>query len=443
MRIRSSLNAPLKKGVLYNMKVLKLGSVGPSVELLQLALGRAGARSLAPDGIFGSATKAALRAFQSDNGLAADGVAGPATHRALMPYYTGFASHRIHRGDTLFALSQLYNVPLSAILTANPGIAPEKLAVGSSVVIPLPFDIVPTNISFTSALVSYCVRGIAARYPFVKTGQIGKSVMGRPLWYLSIGEGEKSVFYNAAHHANEWITVPLLLSFAEKLARAYAEGGKIFGRSAKEIYKSAAIYIAPCVDPDGVDLVTGELTCGEFYNGAVRIAQSYPNIPFPSGWKANIRGTDLNLQYPAGWEQARENKFALGVVGPAPADYVGSSPLSAPESRAMYDFTLARSPQLTLAYHTQGEVIYWRYLDLLPPRSREIAETFSAVSGYAVEETPFASGFAGYKDWFIQNFDRPGYTIEAGRGINPLPTGQFDEIFEDNLGILTLAPLLI
>lgn len=184
MRIRSSLKAPLKKGVLYNMKVLKLGSVGPSVELLQLALGRAGARSLAPDGIFGNATKAALRTFQSDNGLAADGVAGPATHRALMPYYTGFASHRIHRGDTLFALSQLYNVPLSAILTANPGIAPEKLAVGSSVVIPLPFDIVPTNISFTSALVSYCVRGIAARYPFVKTGQIGKSVMGRPLWYL-------------------------------------------------------------------------------------------------------------------------------------------------------------------------------------------------------------------------------------------------------------------
>ena len=144
------------------MKVLKLGSVGPSVELLQLALGRAGARSLAPDGIFGSATKAALRAFQSNNGLAADGVAGPATHRALMPYYTGFASHRIHRGDTLFALSQLYNVPLTAILTANPGIVPEKLAVGSSVVIPLPFDIVPTNISFTSALVSYCVRGIGA-----------------------------------------------------------------------------------------------------------------------------------------------------------------------------------------------------------------------------------------------------------------------------------------
>ena len=43
----------------------------------------------------------------------------------------------------------------------------------------------------------------------------------------------------------------------------------------------------------------------------------------------------------------------------------------------------------------------------------EIAEYFGRISGYAVEETPYNSGFAGYKDWFIQYYDRPGYTIEA------------------------------
>ena len=58
-----------------------------------------------------------------------------------------------------------------------------------------------------------------------------------------------------------------------------------------------------------------------------------------------------------------------------------------------------------------------------------------------MEETPYASGFAGYKDWFIQNFRRPGYTIEAGSGTNPLPLSQFDEIYRDNLGILTTAAL--
>ncbi len=424
------------------MKILKTGSAGPSTELLQLALCRAGAGPLAVDGVFGSATKSALRRFQAENGLAADGIAGPATQAALTPYYTGFAVHRIHRGDTLFSLARQYKVPLSAILTANPGIVPESLAVGSSVTVPLPFDIVPENIAFTARLVSFCVRGIAARYPFVKTGQLGRSVMGRPLWYLALGEGERRVFYNAAHHANEWITIPLLLRFAEQLARAYAENGSVFGRSARELYGAASIYIAPCVDPDGVDLVTGELTGGEYYDAALRIARDYPAVPFPSGWKANIRGTDLNLQYPAGWEQARENKFALGVVSPAPADYVGPSPLSAPESRAMYDFTLALAPQLTLSYHTQGEVIYWRYLDLEPKGARGIADTFAAVSGYSVEDTPFASGFAGYKDWFISRFDRPGFTVEAGRGVNPLPIGDFDKIYADNLGILTLAAAL-
>lgn len=421
------------------MKILKQGSVGPSVGLLQLALHRAGAAELATDGVFGAATRAALRTFQSDNGLAADGIAGPATQAALTPYYTGFAEHRIHRGDTLFSLAQQYNVPLPAILTANPGIRPESLAVGSRLVIPLPFDIVPTNLAFTSRLVAYCVRGIAARYPFVRLGRIGRSVMGRPLWYLALGEGEERVLYNAAHHANEWITIPVLLKFAEQFARAYAENGKIFGQSARELYRAASVYIVPCVDPDGVDLVTGELTGGEYYDGALRIARDYPDVPFPSGWKANILGTDLNLQYPAGWEQARENKFARGVVSPAPADYVGVSPLSAPESRAMYDFTLALSPRLTLSYHTQGGVIYWRYLDLAPSGALGLADAFAAVSGYSVEDTPYASGFAGYKDWFIGHLDRPGFTIEAGRGVNPLPIGDFDTIYADNIGILSLS----
>ena len=62
-------------------------------------------------------------------------------------------------------------------------------------------------------------------------------------------------------------------------------------------------------------------------------------------------------------------------------------------------------------------------------------------SGYSLEDTPYESSFAGYKDWFIQNFRRPGYTIEVGQGVNPLPIDQFDEIYRDNVGILVTAAL--
>ena len=84
----------------------------------------------------------------------------------------------------------------------------------------------------------------------------------------------------------------------------------------------------------------------------------------------------------------------------------------------------------------KDEDIYWKYLDYEPARSYEIAQYFGRVSGYTVEQTPTQSGYAGYKDWFIQEYDRPGYTIETGMGENPLPMSDFAGIYRDNTGIL-------
>lgn len=418
-------------------QILKYESTGAPVDLLQLALNRAGA-SLAIDGIFGSATRTAVQTFQRARGMSADGVVGARTTRALLPYYTGYDVHIIRSGDTLYRLAAAYGTTIRAIETANPSIDPLSLRVGQMLAIPLDFPVVPTNIRYSSTAISYIMRGLTARYPFLTVGEFGKSVLGRPLWYCKAGTGENLVFYNASHHANEWITTPVLLKFVEDLAAAYAFGGSIDGKSAAELLGTATLYIAPAVNPDGIDLVTGALDTATV-ESARHLAANYPAIPFPDGWKANIRGVDLNLQYPAGWSLAKEIKFEQGYTQPGPRDYVGSAPLVAPESRAMYDYTLALSPRLTLSYHTQGRVIFWKYANYEPEGSRAIAQQFAAASGYAVEETPYASGHAGYKDWFIQDFNRPGYTIEAGLGENPLPLSQFDTIYRENIGILTLG----
>lgn len=96
-------------------------------------------------------------------------------------------------------------------------------------------------------------------------------------------------------------------------------------------------------------------------------------------------------------------------------------------------------PALVLAYHTQGQEIYWQFRDIPVPDARRLGEEFARLSGYTLADVPYASGFAGYKDWFIQTFRRPGFTIEAGLGENPLPLSQFAEIYRDNLGILVTA----
>lgn len=151
---------------------------------------------------------------------------------------------------------------------------------------------------------------------------------------------------------------------------------------------------------------------------------------------------DLNLQFPAGWEQAREIKFAQGFTRPAPRDFVGFGPLTEPESLALYNFTLQNNFRLILAYHTQGQEIYWQFQNYAPENAEEIGSILASVSGYRLSEVPYNSSFAGYKDWFLQQYRRPGYTIEAGIGQNPLPISQFDEIYRDNLGILVLGAVL-
>ena len=302
-------------------------------------------------------------------------------------------------------------------------------------------SIVQTDVPMTSKLCIDTILKLTETYPFCRSEELTTTAFGRPIRTLVIGNGPRKVIYSAAHHANEWITIPVLLKFAEELAEAIQTGGQIFGTDAKALEDAATIYLVPMVDPDGVDLVTGAIEPGTVqYEAARTLADRYPAIPFPNGWKANLLGVDLNLNYPAGWLQARDIKFTQGYTRPGPRDYVGRAPLDQRETRALAGYTRFIDPDLVLAYHSQGEVIYWQFGEEVPG-ARELGERFAEISGYELADTPYEASFAGYKDWFIQEFRRPGYTVEVGMGDNPLPLSQFGKIYRDNLGILVTAAL--
>ena len=301
-------------------------------------------------------------------------------------------------------------------------------------------SIVKTDVPITSQSCDRMILELVEAYPFCRTEVIAGTVYGRPLRTLVIGTGDRKVIYTAAHHANEWITSLVLLKFAEEFAEAIRQGNCIYGMDAKELSKKVTIYMVPMVDPDGVDLVVGAIEQETVpYQMAKTMASFYPQIPFPSGWKANLAGVDLNLQYPAGWLMAREIKFSQGYTQPGPRDYVGRAPLTQKEAKALAGYTEFIDPDLVLAYHAQGQEIYWQFRDIFIPGARELGEQLAKASGYALADTPTESAYAGYKDWFIQNFRKPGYTVEVGIGENPLPLNQFPEIYRDNVGILVTA----
>ena len=152
-------------------------------------------------------------------------------------------------------------------------------------------NIVPTDIQYTSGILQNNVEVLKNRYNFLKTGTIGYSVLGKPIPYIRIGSGPNEVMYSGSIHANEWITSVVLMKFVENFCKEYEKNETIYGYNAKEIFNKSSIYIIPMINPDGVDLVTGAIpkNTGK-YNQFKDISLKFPNIPFPSGWKANFNG---------------------------------------------------------------------------------------------------------------------------------------------------------
>ena len=421
---------------------LKEGDYGPNVEQLQSILKKIGFYDGKVDSKFGPLTKDAVLRFQKEFGLTPDGFVGKNTLNRLIPYINGYTYYIVQPGDTLYNIALKYNTNVNSILFANQNLDADNLQIGEAIIVPFG-EIVKTDISYTYNFMKSNLESLKIIYPFLQIGTIGRSVLNRPIPYVKIGRGKKQILYNSSIHANEWITASLTMKFIENFSKRYVKDEKIFGYKARSLFEQCSLYIIPMMNPDGVDLVTGYFKENdEVYNQAKKISQNYEEIPFPSGWKANIKGVDLNLQFPANWKKARDIKYEEGFTTPAPRDYVGIKPLSQPESIALYNFTNNNNFRFTMSFHSQGKVIYWRYLDYLPEGSYDIARELSRVSGYTLDNTPLRSSFAGYRDWFIQDFNKPGFTIEVGEGENPLPISQFNEIYSDIEGIFVLGMVM-
>jgi g-D-glutamyl-meso-diaminopimelate peptidase len=343
----------------------------------------------------------------------------------------GFAAqdYQIRPGDTLWSIGQRRSLPLEAITLVNPNLDGKNLNVGQTIKVPtrITWRLVDNGQSYDYIKLMNDIKRLLEVYPFMQIPVIGKSVLGKKIPEIVIGTGEKRVHYNGSFHANEWITTSIIMTFLNDYLLALTNHNLIRGLPMFPLYQQSFLSIVPMVNPDGVDLVLHGPP--EIENWNKRVVDFNKGSTDFTDWKANIRGVDLNDQFPARWELEK----ARNQTEPGPRDFVGEKPLSEPEAMAMAKLIKKRDFVRVLAFHTQGEVIYWGFENHEPPESEDIVKEFSRVSGYEPIKT--IESYAGCKDWFIQDWKRPGFTIELGRGINPLPLSQFDEIYQKSLGI--------
>ena len=293
-------------------------------------------------------------------------------------------------------------------------------------------------ISFDSIARKKATDALCRRYPFIKKSVIGRSCGGRDIHAYKIGAGKESCLFAAAFHGSEHITGTVLLMFLEEFAEAVAKKQTLAGYPLGRALLNRSQIFIPCVNPDGCDIaVCGKVACGD---KAKEIGKLCKN-DF-THWNANLRGVDINHNFPAGWQELRRKERDAGIYGPRPTRYGGPHPESEPETRALTILCKTQNIRHVVALHSQGEVIYYRYGEHTPVRAKRMAEILATASGYGIEEPVGLAVGGGFKDWFIDTFHRPGFTVELGKGNNPLPEKSARDIYEKAKEMLTLCTLL-
>lgn len=294
-------------------------------------------------------------------------------------------------------------------------------------------QIVSTDKSYTYEVFREDSRRLMREYTFLESGTAGYSVLGKEIPFFRFGNGEKKLLLTGAHHGKEWITAMLNMAILEALSALYSARKRFGEQDIFDFFHTRSIFFIPMVNPDGVNLCINGLTDDiPVFTRSRLIGMNGGSRDFVGKWQANIRGVDLNHNYDALFEKGKALAFADGVYGPCAGRYSGDAPESEPETKAVADFTREINPDIVIAYHSQGEEIFYQFNGFMARGAENIAAQLAQKTGYQLVQASGLTDCSGYKDWVIDHFRIPAFTIEVGKGENPLPLSQFDKIFCEN-----------
>lgn len=294
------------------------------------------------------------------------------------------------------------------------------------------------SVDYSYSQLCTAINEICLKYKFVKRETVGKSLEGRNITALSVGNGTARVLMTASFHGSEHITANVLLMFFEEFCDALSKHGSLAGIRIEKALMGRSLTVIPVVNPDGCEIaVNGVSGCGERAESIRKMCRGdYPH------YNANLRGVDINHNFDAGWEILRKLESENGIYGPSRSRFGGYEPESEPETSALCNYCRKNRFRHALALHSQGEVIYWDYDGIRPEHSRRMAEIMASVSGYALDYPQGLAVGGGFKDWFIKEFRRPAFTVEIGKGTNPLPIESAYSIYERICEMLTLCAIM-
>lgn len=261
---------------------------------------------------------------------------------------------------------------------------------------------------------------------------IARSILSRPIEAIFVGEGKRYVTVFAAHHSLESITANIAYILADYLMTVRV-GEKVCGIDCKLLLSKYSFIIVPCVNPDGVELRLNGVDISPLYDRQMKMSGG----DF-SRWQANARGVDLNHNYDYRFAEYKEVERMRGICAGASL-YSGEYPESEPEVRGVSNLIRTLMPFAVVSLHSQGEEIF-----AFPStaRVRRIGERLSSMTGYTLSTPTDTAAYGGLCD-FCGALGIPSFTLEVGKGKNPLPESVVPAVFERIGKAILLLPTVL
>ena len=245
-----------------------------------------------------------------------------------------------------------------------------------------------------------------------RVSYVGETYAGYKIPMVTKGASDVGVLVIGCIHAREYVTSFLLT------------------RLLAEYHGEMRVDVVPMLNIDGYILSKKGVNV---FPMKMKDRQALIRMNGGSGdfslWKANIRGVDLNTNFPAKWGEGESNVFS-----PSSANYVGIEPLSERETRLIYDKMKSGNYALVVCYHSKGEEVYWGFQK--DTRYKKYARAVANRLKYKLKETPRSTG--GIKDVWTLETGRLGLTIEVGsdKFPHPYPMSELDSLVLRHQGII-------
>lgn len=212
--------------------------------------------------------------------------------------------------------------------------------------------------------------------------------------------GETDVLIMGGHHANELPSVEVPMYILEFLIGNYSTNSSV-----KQLVDSRDIWFVPLLNPDGREYAM---------NTDANWRKNRRPIDLDSDGTVDGTGVDLNRNYGHLWGELPGTSHDI-----ANRIYCGPSAFSENETQAIRTLAQDQNFEISLSYHTYGEVIYYPWnnnIDTTSPKGdllEAIAQDLGQITGYNPMNGVDAYPTTGDSDdWLYSETECLPFTIE-------------------------------